>query len=451
MSHYTTDLLIIGGGPAGMVCAGTARKNYPDKKILLLRDKQKGVVPCGIPYMLSSLKNPEDNAMGYSVLAEKNIDSVEARAVDIDEDKREVQTAAGDTYQFEKLVLATGSTPFPPPIKGIDRENVFLIKKDMPYLKKVVTRLKESQDILVIGGGFIGLEFADELLKENKTVTIVEIMPEILGNSFDPEFAAIARKNLEDRGAKIIRGTSVEEIKGKLKAESAILSDGTELKTDAIISAAGGRPNTELAEKLGLLLTDSGRIWTDEYMRTKKDGIFAIGDCAGKRDFFTRKDNFTMLASMATAEARIAGANIYELKTIRENKGTVGIYSTYLDGLVLGCAGLTEKTAVEEGFVTVSGQFEVKDKHPGKLPGAVTQKVKLIFSKNSGILMGGQVAGGISCGELINSIGICIQKRVSCNELSTLQMATHPQLTAPPTKYPLVQAAQIATDKIQVM
>ncbi|MGM0380873.1 MAG: FAD-dependent oxidoreductase [bacterium] len=448
--NKSTDLLIIGGGPAGMVCATTARKNYPDKDILLLRDRERGVVPCGIPYTISSLETPADNEMGYDSLEKKNIASAVGKAVDVDEEDKTVYTKAGDEYSYEKLVLATGSSPAPPPITGIDKENVFSIKKDMNYLERTVDKLEATERVVIVGGGFIGLEIADELSRADTRVTIVEVEDNILPNSFDPGFSTLAAQKLEKNGVEIITGRVIEEIQGETAVDSVLLSDGSVLEADAVVAAAGGSPNTELAEKLGLLLTDSGRIWTDEYMRTKKADIFAIGDCAGKRDFFTRKDNLTMLASMATAEARIAGANIYELKTIRENKGTVGIYSTYIDGLVLGCAGLTERAAEEEGFITVNGEFEVMDKHPGKLPGASKQKVKLIFSRNSGIIMGGQIAGGMSCGELINTIGLCIQKRVSFNELSTLQMATHPYLTAPPTKYPLARAAQNVADKVDL-
>lgn len=134
--------------------------------------------------------------------------------------------------------------------------------------------------------------------------------------------------------------------------------------------------------------------------------------------------------------------NLYQLKIVRENKGTVGIYSTYADNLVLGSAGLTERSARKEGFEVIIGNFEGIDKHPKSLPGASKIKVKLIFSKHSGIIMGGQIAGGFSCGELINAIGIAIQKRMSFSELETLQMATHPYLTSAPTMYPLVLAAQ---------
>ncbi|MEA3347116.1 MAG: hypothetical protein U9Q21_03385 [Candidatus Auribacterota bacterium] len=153
-----------------------------------------------------------------------------------------------------------------------------------------------------------------------------------------------------------------------------------------------------------------------------------------------------MLASTATAEARIAGANLYRLKVVRENKGTIAIYLTYVDGLVLGSAGLTEESAKKEGFEIVVGCAEVTDKHPAAMPDTKKVKVKLIFSKQSGIIMGGQVVGGMSAGEIINIIGMAIQQRVSLSELETLQMATHSYLTSAPTMYPLVLAAQDVKD-----
>ncbi|MBN2271289.1 MAG: hypothetical protein JXN61_11785, partial [Sedimentisphaerales bacterium] len=190
-------------------------------------------------------------------------------------------------------------------------------------------------------------------------------------------------------------------------------------------------------------------ICVDEYMRTIDNDIFAVGDCAEKRDFYTHKAVPVMLASTATAEARIAGANLYQLKVVRENKGTIAIYSTYVDGKVLGSAGLTENSARVEGFEIITGNADCADKHPAALPGSCNIKLKLVFSKNSGIILGGQVAGGISCGEIINLIGVAIQKRMSFVELETLQVATHPYLTSAPTVYPVVLAAQDAAGKMQ--
>ncbi len=444
-----TNVLVVGGGPAGVVTAVTARKYYPDKKVMLIRDKEKGVIPCGIPYVIASLESSEQNILSYDSLDKNNIEAVIDEVTTIEPKDKTVQTKKGDTYSYEKLVLAIGSSPVSLPIPGIDKKGIYFIYKDMKYLDELVENIKKSENILVLGGGFIGIEFADEISKLNKNTYIVEMFPKLLANSFDEEFADLAEEKLKSKGVNVLTGIKVEEFIGNEKVEKVRLSNGDTIEVDLVISAVGGVPNTELAQNAGLDLGKKKGIWTDEYMRTTDPDIFAVGDCASKKDFFTRKETPVMLASMATAEARIAGANLYQLNVIREIKGAIGIYSTYVDGLVLGSAGLTETTAKKEGFQVVTGNFEGMDKHPGKLPGANKIKVKLIFAEHSGMLMGGQVAGGASCGELINAIGISVQKRVSFSELETLQMATHPYLTTSPTMYPLVLASQDVAIKLR--
>jgi len=443
------DILVIGGGPAGIVSAVTARKYYPAKKISLIKNIEKGVIPCGIPYMFASLKSPDENKLGNAPLEKNNIDVIVDEAIKIDRKEKIVVTKTNKRHGYEKLILATGSSPIAPPIPGISKKGVYPIYKDMAYLKNSIEEIKRTKNILIIGGGFIGVEFADEISKiDNLNVYLVEILPNLLANSFDMEFSAIAEETLKSKGVTLVTGIGVEEILGSEKVEEVRLSDGREIPVDSIILGVGGIPNTKLAADAGLDLGKGKGIWVDEYMRTNDADIFAVGDCAGKRDFYTRKDAPVMLASTATAEARIAGANLYQLKVVRENKGTIAIYSTYIDGMVLGSAGLTENSARNEGFEIVTGTADGVDKHPPTLPGVSKVKVKLVFSKHSGIILGGQVAGGISCGEIINLIGVVIQKRVSFAELETLQMATHPYLTSAPTVYPIVLAAQDASSKM---
>ena len=444
-----TDVLIIGGGPAGLVSAITAKRYYPDKNVLVMKNVVNGCIPCGIPYMFWSLKNPDDNKLALDALKKNSIEIVIDEAVKINRSVKKVIAKSGEEYEYEKLVLALGSVPIKPAIAGIDKEGVYPIYKEMDYLKKTVAELKKAKDVLVLGGGFIGVEFADEISKINGVnVYLAEVLPHLLANSFDDEFSLLVEEKLKSRGVTLLINTKVVEFLGKERIEGVRFENGKELKIDSVILGIGARPNTALATEAGLDLGRGKGIWVDEYMRTADSDIFSVGDCAGKRDFYTRKDTPVMLASTATAEARIAGANLYQLKVVRENKGTIAIYSTYVDGLVLGSAGLTETSAKKEGFEIVSGNAESIDKHPGSLPGASKIRVKLIFSKQSGILMGGQVAGGISAGEVINIIGMAIQQRVSITELETLQMATHPYLTSAPTMYPIVLAAQNASDKI---
>jgi len=443
------DILVVGAGPAGMVSAVTARRYYPDKNILVIKNVNNGCIPCGIPYMFSSLKNPQDNILGTDALTKNNIEVVVDEVSKIKRDKKSVETKKADEYIYEKLILAIGSLPVIPKIPGIDKKGVYPIYKDMDYLKACIEEIKKAKSVLIIGGGFIGVEFADEISKlQGLNVYLVEIFPRLLANSFDEDFSLLAEEKLQNKGVKLILNTKVIEILGKEKIEGVRFENGKELKVDTIILGIGAVPNTKLATDAGLDLGRGKGIWVDEYMRTTDPDIFAVGDCAGKRDFYTRRDIAVMLASTATAEARVAGANLYQLKVVRENKGTIAIYSTYVDGLVLGSAGLTQASAKKEGFEIIVGNTEGVDKHPKSLPGANKIKVKLIFSRQSGILMGGQVSGGISAGEIINVIGMAIQQRVSLTELETLQMATHPYLTAAPTMYPIVLAAQDALGKV---
>jgi len=449
MSAKKYDVIIVGGGPAGIISGVTARKYYPNKSILLIKSIGQGVIPCGIPYMFESLAKPEDNAMGNAPLEANKIDLEVDEVVSLDREKKAVKTKAGKEFSYEKVILATGSDPIMPPVKGLDKEGVYPIYKDMVFLKELKAKVTQAKNVVIIGGGFIGIELADEFSGiKGLSVSLVELLPNLLLNSFDREFGQMVEEKIKVKGVNLVLGKKVIEAVGD-KAVSAIkLDDGTLIPADLVVLGIGARPSSALAKQAGLTLGRGGGICVDEYMRTQDGNVFAIGDCAEKKDFFTRRDLPVMLASTATAEARVAGANLFQLKVVRENKGTIATYSTYVDGLVLGSAGLTEATAKKEGFEVVVGSAEVPSKHPASLPGTVKIKLKLVFSKQSGILMGGQVSGGLSAGEIINIVGMAIQKRVSATELETLQMATHPHLTAPPTQYPLVLAAQSAISKL---
>lgn len=152
------------------------------------------------------------------------------------------------------------------------------------------------------------------------------------------------------------------------------------------------------------------------------------------------------LASIATTEARIAGANACGAR--RENPGAVGVFSTVLGGVAFSAAGLNERKAIEEGYAVVTGEAESVNRHPGCMPGASKLKVKLVFDKPSGVLLGGEIAGALSAGELINAVSACIYQRMTAEQMATLQVGTHPALTASPIAYQLVNAAEQALIKM---
>jgi len=222
------------------------------------------------------------------------------------------------------------------------------------------------------------------------------------------------------------------------------LDNGEQIPADMLIIGVGGKPNTELAEQAGLLVTESGSIWVDSYMRTSAEHVFAVGDCALKRDFFTRREVPVWLASTATAEARIAGTNIYGIRVLRQIQGTVAAFSTKIGEVSFASAGLTCRACDRDGFRWVSGEAVAPDRHPGVLPGASRLKVKLVFGDRGGALLGGQMSGGSSVGELINAVAIGIQMQLNVRDLDMMQIATHPLLTSAPTVHPLVNAAHMA-------
>jgi len=269
------------------------------------------------------------------------------------------------------------------------------------------------------------------------------ILPHILGLIFDEKIAVQAEEALKTRGVKIKSGEGVKEIIGNKKVTEVLLENGEKIEAEAVILAMGYRPNTGLAQKSGLKVSEGKYIKVDGYMRTENPDIFAVGDCAEKKDFITRKPSAVMLASTACAEARIAGMNLYKLRSVKTFEGTIAIFSTAIGETAFGAAGLTESMAKKEGCDVVIGTFDGINKHPGTLAHTHKQMVKLIVARDSGIILGGKVIGSKSTGELINIIGLAIQNKMTVSSILTTQIGTHPLLTAPPTAYPIIKCLSL--------
>jgi NADPH-dependent 2,4-dienoyl-CoA reductase/sulfur reductase-like enzyme len=444
-----TDVLVIGGSAAGLVAALTGKSQYPEKDFLVVRKEEVVVVPCGIPYVFGSLESSAQNVIPDASLEKAGIDLVVGEVTDIDVENKICKLANGQKVSYDKLVLAIGSKPVKPAwLKGKDLKGVFTVPKDKEYLDALVEKLQGKEKIIVIGGGFIGVEISDELNKQGKDVTVVEILPHVLGAVFDEELATKAEEVLLERGVRVEAGVGVKEICGNGQVETVKLQDGKELPADSVILSMGYQPNVELAIKAGIETNELGFIKVDRYLRTRIHDVFAVGDCAEKRDFITNKPIGAMLASTACAEARVTGMNLFKLETVRTFSGTISNFATAFGEHSFGVAGITEGTARKEGFDIVTSTFEGVDHHPGKLPGTHKQAVKLVVAKDSGLILGGSVFGGHSTGEIVNVIGLAIQNNMTVSSLLTMQIGTHPLLTAPPTAYPLIKAAEVALRKI---
>jgi NADH oxidase (H2O2-forming) len=437
------DVLVIGGSAAGISAAATARKHYPIAGVALIRREEKVLVPCGIPYVFGTLGSPEKNLIPDAAVTADGVELILDRVTSLDRDCHTVTTRGGQTIGYKKLVVATGSQPIVPAIPGRELENVCTVEKDVDYLHDLSNKMDRARDVVIIGGGFIGMEMADECRKRtNLNVSVVELLPHCLFLAFDEDLCVRAEQALVQAGVQVHRGAKAEAIVGNGKAAGVVLDNGKRLPADLVIFGIGTRPNVDLARESGLELGPFGAIAVDRYMITSEPDIFAVGDCAEKFSFFTGKPCPLRLASIATAEARIAGANLFELR--RENLGTIGIFSTKINGLSMGIAGMGEKAATEAKIDYVVGQAESVDKHPGGMPGAQPLRVKLIFRRYSGVLIGGQVCCGDTTGEVVNLIAALIQARMHADQIAMFQMGTHPALTASPIAYQLVNAAEQA-------
>jgi NADH oxidase (H2O2-forming) len=439
------DVLIIGGSAAGIEAAMVIKKQHKVDNVIVIRQEPKVLVPCGIPYIIGTLESIDKNVMPDALLgdAELIVDEVTS----INRETKTVTTAGGEVIGYEKLILATGSRPVVPPIPGVELENVFTVKKDMAYLQKLQDALKQARDVVIVGGGFIGAEFADECRKMGLNVTVVELLEHCLLLNCDDYFCSQIEDALRQHGLQVNTSCRLQSINGTKKVEYVECEKGLRFNADVVILAIGVVPNNELARDAGLEIGERKGIMVDQYMKTKDPDIFAIGDCAEKFCYFTRRPVATRLASIATREARIAVANLFTNQ--QSNEGTMGVFGTMIADTAIGVAGLTERTAKESGFNVVIGEAAAVDKHPGSMPGAREMRVRLIFEQRSGKIIGGEACGGITAGEVSNVMASLISNGMTAEKVATSQMGTHPLLTASPLVYQIINAAADADLKLK--
>lgn len=440
-----TDLLVIGGSAGGILSATTARKAYGDIDITIIRDTEKVMVPCGIPYIYGTLHDTNKNVIPDAGINEAKINLIVDKVVNIDRAEKIVTTASNETISYKKLIIATGSLPLIPTfIPGYDLDNIYGIIKNQNYLDALLEKVQAANNVTVIGGGFIGVEFAEQIRLLGKNVTLIELADACLWQAFDKSFTDDIEASMRENGIKLMTGTKVTKFIGTTAVEAVEVESGEQIPTDLVILGLGVKPNAELAKNAGIATNSKGAIIVDQYTRTNDPDIFAVGDCAMKSCFFTGQDVPVLLASTAAMEAKIAGSNAFQLRLVRANKGTISAFSTKIFGKTVAAAGITESKANKEGFATIIGEFSTMDRHPGSLPGAQKTTIKLMFSKCSGVILGAQISGGEGVAEMINILSLAIQKGVTATELNTMQVATHPLVSASPIAYPINAAAMNA-------
>ncbi|MGI9862465.1 NAD(P)/FAD-dependent oxidoreductase [Moorella naiadis] len=405
-----TDILVVGGGIAGHTAALAARRYYYDKKVTLVRREVRALIPWGLAYA-SAAGTLDRYVLSDAWLHQASVNLVIDGVVAIDRRNQCVTTACGEEISYEKMILATGSSPSPLPLKGAHLPGIFVLKKELPHLKEMQQRLAEARNLVIVGGGLNGVEMALACsARPQQRITLVELLPRCLARVFNHEFCELAEEKLRQQGVEIITAAGVAEFLGRDRVEQVKLSNGLTLPADVVILANGALPRTDLARQAGLEMDAQAGILVDDYLRTSDAAIFAAGDCAAPRSLAVPGVPLPRQARMAGQEARVAAANLFTLQRRWEN--AVARFAVAIGDLALGAVGLVKDLAlearmVEPPFASISTV----------VTGDLT--VRVAYGRENGITLGALVQGQpqVRVRETMDYLATAIQQQTPFAEL----------------------------------
>lgn len=428
-------VIIIGGVAGGASCAARLRRNSEDIEIVLL---EKGpfisFANCGLPYHISDVISQQDDLLLMTPeLMQKRfkIDvRVNSEVTAIDRDKKTVTIKNNDTTydeSYDTLVIATGSSPLKPAIEGIDSSKIKTLwtVNDAIQIKGLVKE-NNIQNVAVIGGGFIGLEMADNLLEAGKHVTILEAANQVMA-PLDIEMAEILHKHIRDKGIDLHLQDGVRKFEENNDKIITTLESGTTVESDLVILSIGVRPNSAIAKDAGLELNKRGGIVVDEYMKTSDDNIYAVGDVVEIEDFITHDKTMIPLAGPANKQGRLLA------NTIAGNPeayhGTQGSSIAKVFDYTAASTGLNEKTLIQRGlekekdYKTV---MIVQNHHAGYYPGAKPMVLKLLFNQDGSKIYGAQIVGTKGVDKRIDTLSVAIRLGATVEDLKYLETSYAP-------------------------
>ena len=389
--------VIIGGVAGGATTAARLRRRDESMEIVVF---EKGgyisYANCGLPYYIGDVIKSRDALLLQTPQGMKkkfNIDvRIYSEVIKIQPDRKCVtgqNLETNETYEevYDNLVIATGSSPLKPPIKGIDGEGIYTLWT-VPDTDKIKAFAEEKhpQRAAVIGGGFIGLEMAENLHRAGIEVTIIEMQDQVMA-PIDKEMAHLLHENMQMNGVEVILGDGVSSFEDRLGTTQITLGSGKVVTADLVILSIGVRPNSILAKEAGLQLNERGGIVVDEYLRTSNPDIYAVGDVIQVENFVLKNPAMVPLAGPANKQARICADNIAGDK--KKYHGSQGTSVAQVFDLTAAAVGVNEKTLKKMGRVKGEDYETVlinQKSHAGYYPGAVPLTLKIFPLQNAVIL-----------------------------------------------------------------
>lgn len=451
-------VLIVGGVAGGASAAARLRRLDENAQIILFeRDSYISFANCGLPYYIGNTIQDREKLLVQTPEAMKkqfNIDvRIESEVTGIDPKKKIVRVKSKDRGVYEEsyddLILSPGAKPLRPPIPGIESTKIHALR-NIPDTDRIKNRVLDegTKSAIVIGGGFIGVEMAENLKEAGLEVTLIEAAPQILA-PFDYELAGVLAKELEDHGIHLALADSVQAFKDAGKQIEVHLASGTILTGEMVILAIGVTPDTAFLRESGLELGPRGHIIVNDQLQTNLENVYAVGDAIEVVDFVNGHKTAIPLAGPANKQGRIAADNVCGLK--RSFKGSQGTSIIKVFGLTGAATGNNEKTLQRNG-IPYQVIYVHPNSHAGYYPGATPLSLKLIFN-DQGAILGAQAVGYEGVDKRIDDIATVIRFRGTVTDLTELELAYAPPYSSAkdPVNMAGFTAENILTGKMEVV
>lgn len=443
--------IIVGGVAGGATAAARIRRLTEDAEIVIL-DKGEYIsyANCGLPYYIGGVieerdrlfvQTPESFGRRFNIdVRTKN----EVTAIDAAAKQVRVRTADGKEYieSYDKLLLSPGASPVVPPLNGIDSEGIFTLRNvsDTDRIKEYMTSHRVKRAVIV-GGGFIGLEMAENLKHAGAQVAVVEMASQVMA-PIDYSMASHVHEHLLQQGVKLYLEQVVEGFSRENDDLTVHFKSGVTLKTDIVLLSIGVKAETNLAQAAGLKLGDMRGIWVDEYLQTSAEDIYAVGDAIEYPHPITGKPWMNFLAGPANRQARIVADNMVLGNKIKY-EGSIGTAIAKVFNITVASTGLPAKRLKQLAIPYLSATIH-NGSHAGYYPGSLQMDIKITFSPTDGRLYGAQIVGYDGVDTRINQYALAIKHGATVEDLTKLEHAYAPPFSS--AKDPVAISGYVASN-----
>ncbi len=429
-------VIVIGCTHAGTAAVVNIKARYKDAEVVVYeRNDNVSFLSCGIALNVGGVINSTESLFYNSPekLAEIGIiTKMEHDVTNIDFNKRIVtvknlKTGEEKEDSYDKLVLTIGSWPIVPPFKGLDLENIELCK-NYHHALTIIEKAERSKKVVVIGAGYIGVELAEAFEMKGKDITLIDAEKRIMNKYLDAPFTDMAEQAFKDHGIHLALGEKVQEFEGQSGKVNRVITDQGSYEADLVVLCIGFKPNTSLVQgKLDTL--PNGAILIDEYMRASKLDVFAAGDCCVVHYNPANDTRYIPLATNAVRMGTLIAQNLMAPKL--KYMGTQGTSGIKIYDYNIASTGLTEEVAKATTSYNVASAMIEENNRPEFMPAYEITKLKLVYDKDSGRVLGGQIISKYDMTEMMNTLSVVIQNKMTVDQLSMTDFFFQPWFNKP--------------------